>query len=281
MEKVKKSTFYSLFVFVITVFYLPPLTLADDLEACAIMQKLEDLSASDWDNRCNMTSDIELHVSDRDGKKMTRQIRYFTKCKEEKRLTLAFFVYPPDVKNIGFLSHDYNDPQKEDKNWLYLPSLKRVRRIVSPDESQHLMGIDISQFSGLSFSRRIGDYECRFMKKKEIEIDGVKTWAIEIIPETEAVIEKSRYRKHLFFIYQDNYSLSRLISFKHKEGARIIINFKKIEIIDGEKQYTEFGIKEKQGKQMIKQTNIKFSNMRLNQVLDDKLFTLRMLQKGL
>ncbi len=277
----KKNTLNIIVIMVAAVICIPGTSLADDSEARAIMQKLEELSASDWNSRGNMTSDIELEVIDRDSKKIVRRIRYFTKCKEEKRLTLAFFMYPPDVKNIGFLSHDYTDPQKEDTNWLYLPSLKRVRRVVSPEESKNLMGIDTSQLSGLSFSGNFEDYECVFYKKKEIEIDGVQTWAIEMTPTTQEEIDKTGYKKHLFFVCQNNYDLSRLISFEKNQGIRIIINFKKTEVIDGKKQYTEISMTKKQGKQIIQQSTVKFSNMKLDQALKDRLFTVRMLQKGL
>ncbi len=267
-------------VLVAALICIQGISLANDPEARAIMKKLEEQSSSNWNSWCNMASNIEMEVTGRDGKKMTRQIRYFTKCKEEKRLTLAFFLYPPDVKNIGFLSHDYNDPQKEDTNWLYLPSLKRVRRVVSPEESKSLMGIDISQLSGLSFSGNSEDYQVRFYKKKEMVIEGVPTWAIEVTPTTQEEMARTGYEKHLLFIRKNTCELSRLISFEQKESTRIIISFKKTEIIDGVKQYTEIHIKEKQGKQIIQQTTVKFSDMKLNQDLNDRLFSIRMLKKG-
>ncbi|MEW6268136.1 MAG: DUF1329 domain-containing protein [Thermodesulfobacteriota bacterium] len=49
---------------------------------------------------------------------------------------------PFDMKGIGFLSFRYLDPDKQDDSWLYLPSLRRVRRLSSAQRSNSLFGQD-------------------------------------------------------------------------------------------------------------------------------------------
>lgn len=49
---------------------------------------------------------------------------------------------PFDLKGVGILSYRYLDPEKQDDTWLYLPSLRRVRRLSSAQRSDALFGQD-------------------------------------------------------------------------------------------------------------------------------------------
>jgi hypothetical protein len=61
-------------------------------------------------------------------------IRYFEK-EVVMRYLLMFFKYPADVKNTAFLTYDYKDDGKEDDQWLYLPAMRKTKRIASGDKS--------------------------------------------------------------------------------------------------------------------------------------------------
>jgi Protein of unknown function (DUF1329) len=49
---------------------------------------------------------------------------------------------PFDLKGVGLLSYRYLDPDRQDDTWLYLPSLRRVRRLSSSQRSDALFGQD-------------------------------------------------------------------------------------------------------------------------------------------
>lgn len=49
---------------------------------------------------------------------------------------------PFDLKGVGILSYRYEDPDRQDDTWLYLPSLRRVRRLSSSQRSDALFGQD-------------------------------------------------------------------------------------------------------------------------------------------
>ena len=46
-----------------------------------------------------------------------------------------FFLQPADVKDTAFLTTDYDDPKKDDDQWLYLPALRKTKRIATTDKS--------------------------------------------------------------------------------------------------------------------------------------------------
>ncbi len=50
-----------------------------------------------------------------------------------------FFLTPEDVKDTAFLNFDYTNPDRDDDQWLYLPALKKVKRIPTSDKTLHLL----------------------------------------------------------------------------------------------------------------------------------------------
>ena len=57
---------------------------------------------------------------------------------------ITFFESPPDVKGTGFLSWSYWDEDKDDDQWLYLPALRKVRRIAAGNKGDYFMGTDFT-----------------------------------------------------------------------------------------------------------------------------------------
>jgi hypothetical protein len=59
-------------------------------------------------------------------------------------------IEPFDLKGVGGLSYRYLDPAKHDDTWLYLPSLRRVRRLSSAQRSDALFGqdVDVDSYGG-------------------------------------------------------------------------------------------------------------------------------------
>ncbi|MGH7858752.1 MAG: DUF1329 domain-containing protein, partial [Candidatus Binatia bacterium] len=59
-------------------------------------------------------------------------------------------IEPFDLKGVGGLAYRYLDPAKHDDTWLYLPSLRRVRRLSSAQRSDALFGqdVDVDSYGG-------------------------------------------------------------------------------------------------------------------------------------
>jgi hypothetical protein len=58
------------------------------------------------------------------------------------RQSLHPILEPFDLKGVGVLSYRYLDPDKQDDSWLYLPALRRVRRLSGAQRSDALFGQD-------------------------------------------------------------------------------------------------------------------------------------------
>jgi len=198
MKNIKKRYLTSVFIVFLILPFAVSYAFADDPEARAIMEKVD--ARDDGDNQ---VSDMEMILIDKKGKERVRKIHTFSKDKGEDTLKLMFFLHPADVKDTGFLTYDYDNPDKDDDQWLYLPALRKTKRIASSDKSGSFMGSDLN-YSDMT-SRNLEDYEYTFYeKKKEIDVKGFKTWVVWSIPRTKDVIDETGYEKSLLFVRQDN-----------------------------------------------------------------------------
>lgn len=242
-----------------------------DPAARAIMEKVDAREKGD-----NQTSDMEMILIDKNNKQRIRKISSFSKYKGDDTLRLMFFQYPADVKDTAFLTHDFDDPDKDDDQWLYLPALRKSKRIASSDKSGSFMGSDLN-YSDMT-DRNLPDYD--FTLKKEMIVNGVDTWLIESIPRSKNVIKETGYKKSLLIVRKDNDFVIRAVHWEDKGGYLKYVDVKKLEQIDGIWVATEMHITRKKNKRMVHKTILTFKNIKFNQNLDYDLFTVRRMEKG-
>ena len=75
---------------------------------------------------------------------------------------------PFDLKGVGALSNRYIDPGKQDDSWLYLPSLRRVRRLSTAQRSDALFGQDTDVDSYGGYAGAIAWMDWKFLGEKEM-----------------------------------------------------------------------------------------------------------------
>ena len=245
---------------------------AEENQARAIMEKVD--ARDDGDNR---TSDMKMVLIDKHGKKRTWDIHSFSQDKGEDSLSLLFFNAPADLKNTGFLTWDYKAPNQDDDQWLYLPALRKTKRIASSDKSGSFMGSDFS-YSDLT-EPVIDDY--RYTLKKEMKVAEHKVWVIEAIPRNQAVIDETGYSKSLLLVRQDNYVIIRSVSWLKGSHDLKYMDVKKLKKIDGIWVATDIHMTLKRAKKTRHKTIMSISNIQFNQKLDPNTFTIRQLEKGL
>jgi hypothetical protein len=75
---------------------------------------------------------------------------------------------PFDLKGVGLLSYRYLDPDQQDDTWLYLPSLRRVRRLSSAQRSDALFGQDTDVDSYYGYAGNPAWMKWRFLGDREM-----------------------------------------------------------------------------------------------------------------
>jgi len=245
--------------------------LADDAKARAIMEKVDAR-----DDGKTLEQDMLMVLIDKNGKKRTRNIHTYSKDFGVDEYQIMFFKSPADVKNTAFLTYDYDDATKDDDQWLYLPALKKVKRIPSSDKSSSFMGSDFSYYD--MTDRDLEDYDFKFLK--ETEVRGKKAWMIQATPRTKKVIKESGYTKTIALVRQDNYMVVRSIGFM-KGNKKKYLDMRRLHQQNGIWLPDEMTMTTKKGKTTIHKTILKFDNIKLNQPIDDSMFTTRRLEKGM
>jgi hypothetical protein len=75
---------------------------------------------------------------------------------------------PFDLKGVGLTSTRYLDPDRQDDTWLYLPTLRRVRRLSSAQRSDALFGQDTDVDSYGGYAGQIGWFSWKFLGEKSV-----------------------------------------------------------------------------------------------------------------
>ncbi len=246
---------------------------AETPSAREIMERVEDR-----DEGHPSIIDVEMTLIDKSGRKRLREIRAFGMDRGEDELQLLFFLAPADLKDTGFLTYDYDEFGKDEEQWLYLPALKKTKRIASNDRSGSFMGSDFS-YADMT-SRDLDQYDYTLMK--ETDVDGVPVWQIESVPRTAKESKETGYTKSILFVRKDNYVVIRSVGWLKKAGRLKYMDVKALEEIDGIWVETEIHMTTKKGQKTLHKTVLRNSNIRLEQEeIGEDFFTVRQMEKGL
>ena len=260
-------------IIVIAALLLPVgLVHAETVDGRWIMEKVD--ARDDGDN---MIVDSVMILIDKKGHERRREIKIFSKDKGKDTLKMQFFLSPADVKDTGFLTYDYYSGEKDDDQWLYLPDLRKTKRIATSDKSSAFMGSD---FSYADITRRVVD-EWRYKLLKEDAVDGHKVWLVEAVPVSKKVEDRYGFKKSILFVRQDIFVVIRAIHVLQEAKKVKYMEVKKLEQIDGIWVATERWMKTTRSKRTLHSTKLIWSNVRLNQDLQESFFSVRQLEKGL
>jgi hypothetical protein len=156
--------------------------------------------------RKSLTEKVELTMKliNEKGKERVRTIAQATATdKDGNQKILLRFLTPADVKGTGFLTHEASS--RDDDQWLFLPALKKVRRISAADQSDSFMGSDFSY-------EDIGSEEMdqnAYKLLREEKLDGQDCYVVEAVPSGAKGKSSSGYSKRELWIRKDNSVLAR------------------------------------------------------------------------
>jgi hypothetical protein len=138
-----------------------------------LMDKSRDLTMSG-----ELQSTVTLTITEKNGSVRTRKLNMLTKtCSGGTIKRMVKFLDPADVRGTAMLIVDNKDVQ--DDMWIYLPALKKTRRIVSTEKGKSFMSSEFSNADMSSASN--SDFKIRHMP----ESGKNDTWVIESVPVSE------------------------------------------------------------------------------------------------
>jgi outer membrane lipoprotein-sorting protein len=238
---------------------------AQQPDAGQIMNKSRDLSITS-----SLSANINLTITEKAGSTRSRTISMTTKSYAdglEKRFIK--FIEPADVRGTAMLVVD--NKNTADEMWIYLPALKKTRRIVTSEKGKSFMS---SEFSNADMaSPAISDFS-----HKHLEKSGTNNqWIIESTPANEEKADEYGYSKKISYVSIDKNQVQKMEFYNFDNEL-----FKIIEI----KSFFPLG----DGKYMVKNmvannlstgrnSKIMFSNISEGVKVDDSFFTIQNLER--
>jgi len=182
-------------------------------DADQIMNKSRDLTIIG-----SMQATINLSITEKNGATRSRTISMTTKSFPdglEKRFIR--FIDPADVRGTSMLVVD--NKVISDEIWIYLPALKKTRRIVSSEKGKSFMS---SEFSNADMgSPTLADFTTRHIAGSGSD----NTWIIESVPVNDEKAEEYGYTRKISYIDMDKSQVKKM-EYYNFDGE----HFKTIEI---------------------------------------------------
>ncbi len=150
------------------------------------------------DNKKSATTSkqtTKMELISKNGSVRKRSMIGYNKDFGEVEKTVIVFQEPSDVKGVGYLSFSYEELGKEDNRWLYLPALKKPRRISGSSSNDYFMGTDFT-YDDMG-DRKVEEDSHKFIKNETI--DGYDCWVVESTPKEKNYM----YSKKVFWVRKD------------------------------------------------------------------------------
>jgi hypothetical protein len=169
----------------------------------------------------DFTADMLMILKNKNGDESEREIRTKTlEVDDDGDKNLMIFDSPKDVQGSAFLS--FTHKEGDDDQWLFLPALKRVKRISSRNQSGSFMGSEFS-YEDIT-SQEIEKYTYKWIKDEVYE--EKECFVIERYPVNKKYsgytrqmvwIDKSEYRVWKIDFYDRKDSLLKTLTFEEYE----------------------------------------------------------------
>jgi hypothetical protein len=158
----------------------------------------------------DFTADMQMVLMNKRGQKSERKIRIRTlEVEADGDKSLTIFDTPRDVKGTAFLN--FTHKTGDDDQWLYLPALKRVKRISSRNKSGSFMGSEFA-YEDIS-SQEVEKYTYKWIRDETYE--GRECFVVEYYPVDK---KNSGYTKQVNWLDKDQYRVWKVEYYDRKKS---------------------------------------------------------------
>ncbi len=250
----------------------PALLTAQELpDGIAIVEKV-----NSRDDGQSVKRDMKMTLIDRRDKIRERETVGYRKYYGEEKRSIFFYQSPTNVKGTAFLTYDYADPDKEDDQWLYLPALRKTRRISASDRGDYFLGTDFT-YEDIKLETKLGKEDYNWKTIGTDTVDSHNVIVLEAIPVDKETAEELGYGKIHSYIDPDIW-ISRKGEFWDERMNRLkTIRIKDIRKVDG--IWTAHRL-EAENHKTGHRTIFEFSNVDYEESVPDRLFTEQALRRG-
>lgn len=172
-----------------------------------------------------------LKITDNKGRERVRKLVTATQEFNGIIKTVVRFTAPADVKGTSMLIYDYKD--RSDDMWIYLPALRKTRRIISSDKGKSFMG---SEFTNADMSKpNQDDFEYRILSSENF--NGKECWKIETRCKNEDIEDENGYSRKISWIEKGTYLIYKVAFYDFYGELHKVELFKNYKKQNGEKYF--------------------------------------------
>ncbi len=155
-------------------------------------------------------SDMTMILKNKQGKESRRTIRNrVLEVEGDGNKSLSIFDTPKDLKGTAFLS--FSHKVGDDEQWLYLPDLKRVKRINSRNKSGSFMGSEFA-YEDIA-SQEVEKYAYKYLREEEL--NGTLCFVSESYPVDK---KNSGYTKRISWTDSKEYRVHKVEFYDRKHN---------------------------------------------------------------
>ena len=239
---------------------------AQELTGREVMERVEAQSEVD-----DETTIMTMKLINKKGKEQIRQAEQAVKTGDEGTKTLIRFLKPRDIEGTGLLTVEHKEDASD--QWLYLPALRRTRRIPSGGRTDSFMGTDFS-FEDLS-PENLEVHSYKVIRSEEV--DGQACYVVEAVPATEKEKKESGYGRRELSVRKDNFLIVQ-VKYYNKKNEWVKVSHSK-DIEEVESGVWRSNTLEMHNVKRNHRTILIIEERKMNQGISDGLFTPRSLER--
>jgi hypothetical protein len=222
------------------------------------------------------TRKIHMKMIDRQKKERERFTVSLRKYFGEDKKTIIFYKKPSNVKDTAFLTFDYKNEVKDDDQWLYLPAMRKVRRISASDRGDYFLGTDFT-YEDIKKEGKIAIEDYTYVTTGEEVVDSINTYVVEATVSDHQTAKELGHSKIIIWIDSEINLIRKSLYFDLKGNELKTVTTSDVRIVDG--IWTRH-ILNAQNHKTGHQTIFTFSDVDYTSPVPDRIFTKQGLMRG-
>ena len=246
------------------------------LEPMAVVANINAVDDGEYVSR-----DLVMTLKDKRGKVRVRETKAYRKHYENEKRTILFYRKPTNVKGTSFLTFDYQDAKKDDDQWLYLPALRKVRRISASDRGDYFLGTDFTyEDMKLEGKLDVTDLDFTVLNAETLNIvddNSYQSLLMSGTPKNTTIAKELGYSRTEFWVDTKSWLIIKAKYWDLKGKLLKTLVSRDIRLVDD--IYTRHEMTMKNSKTG-HQTTFSFSHVNYKTLVKDSLFSKRAMKQG-
>lgn len=220
------------------------------------------------------SSSATFTLTNRNGESRRRLTNGYTKLQANNadNMRTVRFLSPADISGTTTLMIEHAD--REDDLWVYLPALKKVRRLAASDKKDAFVGTDFSYGDMIGF--KVDEWTQTLLREEPI--DDEQCYVIESLPKSDVVKANSGYSRRLSWVRKDNFVAARIDTWDLANQPLKRMSFSDVRAVGSNGKWQPMRM-EAENLQTGHTTLIELTQFKADQNLGDQYFTTRYLDQ--